>query len=118
MPVAKPISRFRTPAVIERPDPEATADETGKVDLADDANWETYSTVRIELLAVTANERVYAQQPVGDITHRVTMRHNVLTASITPRMRVRVGTRKLNITRAIEVGNPARLIELSCTEVV
>lgn len=111
------ISRFRTPALIERVKADAVKDESGRPDLTDDDNWETYIARRIELIAITAKESIYAQQPMGDITHRVTLRRDDETAAITSKMRVRVGTRKLNITKSIDVGNPPRLKELSCTEV-
>lgn len=109
--------RFRTPGRIERVRSDATPGDDGKVDLSDDDNWEPHVEERMEVRAVTANERIHAAQPVGDCTHRITLRLHETTANITPRMRVRIGSRVLNITGAIEVGNPGRLVELSCTEV-
>lgn len=112
------IGRFRTPGRVERVDPDATPAAGGRIDLTNDANWSEFWRGRMHVEAITAKEVVYAQQPIGDITHRITLRKSPVTAAITPKMRVLIGTRKLNITKAIEVGNPARLIELSCTEVV
>lgn len=112
------ISRFRTPMEVQKQKSTATAGASGRVDLTNDANWCRVWSGRGELIAITAKETVYAQQPIGDITHRVTLRKSERTEDITPKMRVKIGSRKLNITKAIEVGNPARLIELSCTEVV
>ena len=118
MPLSIAAGRFRTPGSVERVKSSATPDETGKVDLTSDANWETYWSGRLEDIPVTANERIYANQPVADITNRITLRRDSTTVAITPRMRVRIGSRKLNITKSIGVGNPPRLIELSCVEVV
>lgn len=108
--------RFRTLGVVQRIKSDATADASGRVDLTDSSNWYECWRGKMEVLAITAKERVYAQQPVHDITHRVTIRKSEKTAAIKARDRVKVGSRILNITGVIEVGNPARLIELSCLE--
>lgn len=110
--------RFRTPARVEQPETGATSGASGRVNLNDDSNWCEFWRGRVEVLAITARERVYADQPVADITHRITLRKSEQTAGITHRMRVRIGSRKLNIASVIEVGSPARLIELSCVEQV
>lgn len=108
--------RFRSQGVIERVHPTAPPDGTGRPDLADPSAWYPVWRGRMEVLAITARERIYAQQPVHDVTHRVTLRRTPETAAIQARDRVKVNGRTLNITGVIDVGNPPRLIELSCLE--
>ena len=109
--------RFRTAAVVERVRSDATPGDDGKIDLSNDANWETYIERRVELLSVTMRESVYAQRPVAAGTMRITTWRDCETDAITPKMRVRADGRLFQIDGIIRVGNPARLIELTCVEV-
>ena len=110
--------KYRKPSMVEKVRDDATPDETGKVDLADDGNWELYCARHVEERQITGREALQAQQPMGDVTGLYRMRSDPVTQGITPKMRLRIDGRKLNITRAITLNNPVREIELQCTEVV
>lgn len=110
--------KYRTPSIVERVSSTATPDESGKVDLKDDGNWELYCARHLEERQITGREAMQAQQPMADVTGLYRMRADTVTQGITPKMRLRIDGRKLNISRAITVGNPVREIELQCTEVV
>jgi len=109
--------RYRTPARIERVSAAAPKGRDGKVNLADDASWETYCDRRVEERQIGGREQMYAQQVLADVTGLYRLRADTTTECITARMRLRLGCRVLNIVRALRIGNPVREIELQCLEV-
>lgn len=109
--------RFRTPGVVQRVKPDAVPDASNKIDLTDPDNWETFCGRRMELMAVTMRESVYAAQPVAAGTTRITLRKDPQTDQITPKMRVKAEGRTYQIDGVVRLGSPVRLLELQCVEV-
>ena len=109
--------KYRDLGTVEQVDPDAVPDQTNRVDLNDDANWIEYIERPVEVVALSGRELMLASEVQSDVTHRVTLRADPETRAITPKMRVRLGARKLNIARAMPLGSPIREVELLCVEV-
>lgn len=109
--------RYRTPAVIQRVNAGAPKGRDGKIDLSDEANWQTYCSRRVEERQIGGREQMFAQQVLADVTGLYRLRADTTTEGITARMRLKIDGRKLNIVRALRIGSPVREIELQCMEV-
>ena len=110
--------KYRTPASIERVRADAEKGRDGKVNVNDDGNWELYCARHVEEQQLGGKEALIAQQVMADVSGLYRLRDDPITQGITPKMRLRVDGRTLNIVRAVRVGYPIREIELQCMEAV
>lgn len=96
---------------------EGTAGSDGWRDRTDDANWSTYlSKWSAEVVPTGGREFVSGQKVQSDVTYIVTMRWSSETKVITPDMRFRTSSQKLEIVSAYPVGNKNREMVFQCKE--
>lgn len=99
---------LRTPIIIESAT--TAADAMGQMT----PNWSTYATTRAAVSTQSAREALAAGQPrpIGTVVIRTRWRSGVTTA-----MRVKIGSRVLNIGGVVNVDEANRELVLYCTEV-
>ena len=71
------------------------------------------ATVWAAIEPLKGSERLRAEQLENPVTHRVSIRHR---AGVTPKMRIKFGTRILNIRAVIDPEERNRSLELLCEE--
>lgn len=112
--------RFDTPAVIQQVKSDAAADRTGKINLSDPLNWETYIDRMVEFEALTGKELLYGGQTASNLSHRITLRDDPETRLITAAHRVQIAEQYFGITAVKRLHGRSdqkkRLIELMVTE--
>lgn len=79
--------------------------------------WGTAATVWAEVVSLSGRELWAAQQAQADVTTRVRIRYRS-DVTVSPRTRIRIGTRVLNVQAAIDVDGRKRLLDLLCVEEV
>jgi SPP1 family predicted phage head-tail adaptor len=104
--------KYRTRVVIEQP--------TNVVGDYNDPqlSWATYITRWSELDTGSGREFVRAQQVIPELTAVVRMRSDTGTRAITPRMRIRYGSRYLQIAGVSDDGELRQEVVIWTTEVV
>ncbi len=75
--------------------------------------WNDDATLWASIEPLKGTERLTAQQLESPVTHRVRLRHR---DGVTTAMRLKFGTRILNIRAVINPGERDRLLELLCEE--
>ena len=75
--------------------------------------WSTYATVQASIEPISAREYFAAQSTQADVTHRITLRY---LAGVTPKMRVKHGSRLFDILSVINVKERNRELQLMCRE--
>lgn len=99
---------------IERPS--TTPDAAGHVDLADDANWDEVGKCWSAMTTRGGREARVFDQVQADVSHIIEMPYNSLTKTIVPKWRLKMGTRRFNITAAYDVDEQHRTIRIEATE--
>ena len=74
----------------------------------------THGSVRAAIMPQNGREYYQAKQVHADMTHLVRIRY---LAGVTPEMRVRFGTRNLNIIDVVNIEERGRQMLLTCQEV-
>lgn len=110
------IGQLRERLTVQQPGGTAGAD--GHVDLDDDANWKDVGSQRAGFKTRGGAEGRRFNQVGAEITHIITMRYNSLTKRIVPSWRLRMGTRKFNITASYDVDEAHRFVQVHAIEVV
>jgi len=105
-------SKYRTRVVIEQP-----ANAVGEYN-DPQLTWTTYATRWSELDTGSGREFVRAQQVIPELAAVVRMRSDSTTRAITPRMRIKYGTRYLNIAGVSDDGELRKEVVIWTTEVV
>lgn len=77
--------------------------------------WSTFATVWASVEPLQGREYFQAQQAQATVTHKVTMRH---LDGVTHDMRVKHGSRALNIVSVIDTEERGRELVLMCEEAV
>ena len=75
--------------------------------------WTDVATVWAAIEPLKGREQLHAAQLETPVTHRVTLRYR---AGVTPKMRVKFGTRVFNIRAVIDAEERHRTLELMCEE--
>ncbi len=78
-------------------------------------SWTTFATAWAAVEPLSGREYFQAQQAQAAVTHKVTMRY---LSGVTPRMRVKHGSRLLTIVSAIDTDERHRELVLMCEEAV
>jgi len=110
--------QFHKEVVIRKPDPEATRDASGRVDLSDDKNWTTHAHRFARFVNQAGREFFQAQQVQADVTDIVELFYDKETASITPTYRLEFDDRKLEILSVFNVAERNTTMKLVCKEAV
>lgn len=112
--------RQRERVTIQKPvETQAAENGFGEIDLADgDANWQNLTTRWADVTPSAGREFVQGEQVQADVSHVVILRHDSETALVTPKYRLKVGSRYLNILSAYPKDNRKRDMVLQCQEVV
>lgn len=79
--------------------------------------WGTAATVWAEVVPLSGRELWAAQQAQADVTTRVRIRYRS-DVTVSPRTRIKIGTRILNVQAAIDIDGRKRLLDLLCVEEV
>ena len=77
--------------------------------------WSDVARVFADIRPVRGQERLETLQVSADVTHTVIMRYR---SGVTPKMRIRYGTRLLNVISVLNVGERNKQLELLCSEQV
>lgn len=80
--------------------------------------WAKYAERWASVAATNGREYLQAMTVIQDLAAVVRIRYDSQTAEITPRMRLRKGSRIWNIASAVNDGELNREMVLYCTEVV
>lgn len=91
-------SRLQRLVDVEKINPSATADGGGHVDETNDANWVVCGQEWAELLTKGSREFFRGRQVNEDVTHQVTIRWSKKASGYTTGMRLRMDSRKFNIS--------------------
>lgn len=78
-------------------------------------SWSAFATVWASVEPLQGHEYFQAQQAQATVTHKVTMRH---LDGVTHDMRVKLGSRALNIVSVIDTEERGRELVLMCEEAV
>ena len=78
-------------------------------------SWAIFATVWAAVEPLSGREYFQAQQAQATVTHKVAMRY---IPGVTPRMRIKHGSRYLNIISAIDTDERHRELVLMCEEVI
>jgi head-tail adaptor len=108
--------RYRHTVRIESPG--GTADESGHVDLTDDANWTSIGNVKANFITKGSREGRIFDQVQAEVTHIIETPSTVLSRSIHPEDRVVFDGRKFNVTAAYDVNEERHEVQVHLTEVV
>lgn len=104
--------RYNTKVVIEKP-----TDSVG--DIGDSQlTWDSYCDRWAAIDATNGREYQQAMTIIADLAAIVRLRYDTLTRDITPRMRIKRGSRIWNIASVTNNGEQNREMVLYCTEVV
>lgn len=109
-------ARYDTEIVIQKLIDNPTSDRTGKPDLSDDDNWETFITRHGEYRAITGMERVYGGKTTTDVTHRITIRDDPESRTITGKNRLSIDGTIHGITSVVrthqKTDHKKRIVEI------
>jgi SPP1 family predicted phage head-tail adaptor len=75
--------------------------------------WSTYANAQASIDPVSGREYFAAQTTQADVTHRISLRY---LAGITPKMRVKYGSRIFDILSVININERNRELQLMCRE--
>ncbi len=103
---------YRTRVVIEQATESTNA--VGEVELT----WSTYATRWAKAEPLFGREFQEAMQIVAAITTGITLRSDAQTRAITPKMRLKIGTRLLNIVHVKDAFEARREVIVWCIEEV
>jgi SPP1 family predicted phage head-tail adaptor len=78
-------------------------------------NWSVYAIVQASIQPISGREYFAAQSTQADVTHRINLRH---LTGVTPKMRVKYGSRIFDILSVINVDERNRELQLMCRESV
>lgn len=112
--------KFTERVEVQRPDPSATPDSSGNVDLSDgDKNWLTIGPRWVKFMSQAGREFMNATQINADVTAMVEMFHDNDTKDITSAYRLKMTSgRYLNIASAYDVNEQHVIIRCLCREAV
>ena len=80
--------------------------------------WSTYAIRYADVMPTSGREYVTAQQRFAEEITLLRIRYDSTTKNITPKMRVKYGTRTLNIESAINEQELNKHIQILCREAV
>jgi SPP1 family predicted phage head-tail adaptor len=86
-----------------------TADGMGGVT----ATWSNTATIWADIMPASASERTQADKVIGDITHKIIVRHRSITS---PNMRILFGARVFNIVSVVNPDNSNSHLKLMARE--
>jgi len=116
------IGKLRHRVTIEKPNPSATADAAGHIDLSDNANWIPVASRKANILTRGGSEKWRFNQVTAEVTRMFQLRSDPATRRIQPRWRIKWfqdGTAKYaDIATAFDVDGAKKIVEVHCTEVV
>lgn len=80
--------------------------------------WSTYAIRYADILPTSGREYVAAQQRFSEEITLLRIRYDSISKNITPKMRIKYGTRTLNIESAINEQELNKHIQILCREPV
>lgn len=99
---------------IERP--KTTPDNAGHVDLSQDSNWTEVGKRWASMTTRGGRESRVFDQVQAEVSHLIGLPYDSLTKTIIPKWRLKMGTRRFNITAAYDVDEERRTIRVEATE--
>jgi len=103
---------------IEQPDASAAANDYGETDLTVSGGWSSYA-VRFASVQTKGGREFWKVDKVeAEVSHMLSVLRDSVTALITPRMRVKLGSRILQIVSAVDVDDARAEVQIQCKEVV
>lgn len=99
---------------IERP--KTTQDGAGHVDLTQDSNWLEAGKRWSSMATRGGRESRVFDQVQAEVSHIIEVPYDSLTKTIVPKWRLKMGTRRLNITAAYDVDEQHRTIRVEAIE--
>ena len=78
--------------------------------------WTDLATVRADVRPLRGREFFEAQQVKSEVTHKVVMRYCSDLADLSPKDRIKFGTRYLDILSVLNMGERDRVIEVMARE--
>lgn len=105
---------FDRRVVIERPN--TTGDAAGHVDLSDDSNWTEVGKRWAAFVTRGGREARVFDQVQAETSHIIELQSDSLTRTIIPKWRLKLGTRKFNISAAYDVDENRKRVRVEATE--
>jgi SPP1 family predicted phage head-tail adaptor len=93
-----------------------TVEETTETQEADGSvieNWSAFATAQGSIEPISGREYFAAQTTQAEVTHRISLRY---LTGVTPKMRVKYGSRIFDILSVINVDERNRELQLMCRE--
>lgn len=106
--------RYTHTLIIE--EPSGTADAAGQIDLTVDTNWSQVGRMRARFLTRGGREGYAFRQVQSNVSHIIECVSTSLTRSITTKMRLRMGSRKFNITECYDVDEGRKTVRIGAEE--
>jgi len=78
--------------------------------------WTSVATPWAAVEPMRGQERFLAQQVAADVTHKITMRYESALASMTPKWRVSLGSRRFDLLAVLDPGERDTAIECLAVE--
>ncbi|TXH56418.1 MAG: head-tail adaptor protein [Desulfurellales bacterium] len=108
--------RLNCVVVVQRIKSAATRDANNEIDLTSSGNWETYATRLASFKTRGGSERFASDMIQAGQTHRVYMRRDATTKSITPEMRLSYDSRYFNILAVADQDEMHEWMVIDCVE--
>lgn len=105
-----------TRITIHRIKSNATRDANNEIDLADAANWEALAARWSAIKSRGGSERFASDMIQAGQTHRVYMRYDNVTRTVTPAMRLKLDSRLFNILAIVDEDEGHRWIVADVVE--
>lgn len=103
---------------IQELDPDATPDDSGRVDETNNDNWREYFSCWAKVMHRGGREFLEARQVNADLTELLQVLASTKTKAIEPTMRIRMKGRTLGILSSYNVGEMNETVEIQCKEAV
>lgn len=94
----------------------ATRDIAGQLDMTDDDNWQTFATRRGSMMTPKGSEFWNVDQVDSNGVRKVEFVADSMTRLLTPHMRLRTGSRNLNIESVENLDGKNREVIVYCVE--
>ena len=101
---------------LQKPNPTATPDASGHVDLSQDVNWTTVKAVYGTPKTRGGRENFLFNQVQAEVSSIWDFKYSGVTKQIEPTWRLALGTRRLNISAVFDVDERREIIRCYCIE--
>ena len=101
---------------LQRLSSSTTGDAAGEIDKGDDDNWDTFATRSACIMPAKGSEFWNIDQVDANGVYEISLIYDSLTKTLTPPMRLKLGSRIFNLESVFNVDEHNRVVTLHCVE--